>query len=69
MITISFTWKEIQDIEWLLDHMSYEKGSFGPIHDIIVPKIKDEIRKKKKSHGKATAGRQVSAKDHSRQEA
>jgi hypothetical protein len=66
MITISFTWKEIQDIEWLLDHMSYEKGSFGPIHDIIVPKIKDEIHKKKKSHGKATAARQVQAQGHTR---
>jgi hypothetical protein len=66
VITIGFTGKEIQDIEWFLDHMSYEKGTFGLIHDIVVPKIKDEIRKKKKSHGKATAERQVPAKGHTR---
>ena len=69
MITISFTLKEIQDIEWFLDRMSHNKGAFGPIHDTVVPKIKNEIRKKKKSNGEATAGRQVPAKDRSRQEA
>ena len=69
MITISFTWKEIEGIEWFLDHTSYDKGTFGPVHDTVVPKIKNEIYKKKKSHGKATAGRQVPAKDRARQEA
>ena len=69
MITIGFTWKEMEDMKWFLDHVTCEKGTFGPIHDIVVPKIKNEIYKKKKSHGKETSAGQVPAKDHSRQEA